>query len=169
MQPIRLLKHNSRGSVLIVGLFTLALLSLLGSAATTTSRTDVSITGNAKTLQEAFYAAEVGLAMGEMKVDEEGHPLMYDETEDDWNWKMINWDDDSILMDDLDLPNTLDHLYERPRYLIKRDRLDPNDPRDKEKWKKFSQGTSVVSGYSRRPDPIFYDIYAKGTGGSSKT
>jgi Tfp pilus assembly protein PilX len=179
MQLIRMLKHNRRGSVLIVGLFTLALLSLLGAAATTTSRTDVSITGNANTLQEAFYAAEVGLANGEMQVNQKVDPRNFPtdipgfyDAEEKPNWKVMNWDDkDSVLIDDLDLSNALDHLYERPRYLIKQTPLKLDDPRARDKLKKFSQGTSRVSGYNYNglTNPIFYEIYAKGTGGSSKT
>jgi Tfp pilus assembly protein PilX len=69
MQYIFWIINNSRGSVLIVGLFTLSLLTLLGVAATSTSRTDVSITGNRRVIQESFYASEVGLAAGEQLVN----------------------------------------------------------------------------------------------------
>jgi Tfp pilus assembly protein PilX len=174
MQPIRLLKHNRRGAVLIVGLFTLALLSLLGAAVTTTSRTDVSITGNAKTLQEAFYAAEVGLAMGEMRVADMNDRLglndlpagfyVEKEKEGPLDWAAHNWDDeDSVLMNALDLPNGLDHLYERPRYMI--EQIDKKKiPQD------YKVGRSIVHGTEQQASPVFwFNIYAKGTGSSSKT
>lgn len=167
MQPIRSLQHNSRGNVLVVGLFTLALLSLLGSAATTTSRTDVSITGNAKSLQEAFYAAEVGLTMGEKTVNQMDGPRalynlpvgIYPENKHP-DWRDMNWnDEDSILMDPLALPSGIDHLYERPRYTIevlKRTRKDRS-------------GESLVPKDGKPRGRYRYRIYAKGTGGSSKT
>ena len=170
MQPIRLLKHDRRGSVLIVGLFTLALLSLLGAAATTTSRTDVSITGNNRTLQEAFYAAEVGLAMGEMKIDqmaslpqlkEEMSTSFYDGINNHPHWDEMNWDDaDSALMVPLDLPNGLDHLYELPRYTIELLKRTDND----------RAGYSLSpKGSEQTVHNLRFKIYAKGTGGSSKT
>ena len=68
--------HNSRGSVLIVGLFTLALLALLGAAAMSTSQTDITISGNTKTINEGFYAAEVGLAQGEIFLRDNTTPTL---------------------------------------------------------------------------------------------
>jgi len=169
MQPIRLLKHDRRGSVLIVGLFTLALLSLLGAAATTTSRTDVSITGNNKTLQEAFYAAEVGLAMGEMKIDQmdnmpqlkEEMPTSYYGIDKHPDWDEMSWDDeDSALMAPFDLPNGLDHLYELPRFTIEQLPLARVDR---------ARDSIVLKGSEQTVRNIRFKIYAKGTGGSSKT
>lgn len=165
MQAIRFLKHNSRGNVLVVGLFTLALLSLLGSAATTTSRTDVNITGNAKTLQEAFYAAEVGLAMGEMTIDQLTSPLdlegampvgLYNKGQHpDWKDKEL-WKYGSMLMAPLEVSSGLDHLHERPRYTIERLGRDRT-------------GYTLVETGERQPAIYKYKIRAKGTGGSSKT
>jgi Tfp pilus assembly protein PilX len=169
MQPIRLLKHDRRGSVLIVGLFTLALLSLLGAAATTTSRTDVSITGNNRTLQEAFYAAEVGLAMGEMKIDQmasllqlkEEMPTGYYGIDEHPNWDEMNWNDgDSALIAPFDLSNGLDHLYELPRYTVA---LLKRTDKDRAGYSLSPKG-SEQSVHNLR-----FKIYAKGTGGSSKT
>lgn len=169
MQPIRLLKHDRRGSVLIVGLFTLALLSLLGAAATTTSRTDVSITGNNKTLQEAFYASEVGLAMGEMKIDQmdslpqlkEEMPTSYYGIDKHPDWDEMSWDDeDSALMAPFDLPNGLDHLYELPRFTIEQLPLARVDR---------ARDSIVLKGSEQTVRNIRFKIYAKGTGGSSKT
>lgn len=49
---------NEQGSVLIVSLLTLALLTLLGVAATTTTTSDMHVSGNEKSYKLAFYAAE---------------------------------------------------------------------------------------------------------------
>jgi type IV pilus assembly protein PilX len=56
---------NTRGATLVIGLLTLVLLSLIGLAATSTSRMEVQISGNDKLYKEAFYAAEFGVARGE--------------------------------------------------------------------------------------------------------
>jgi type IV pilus assembly protein PilX len=69
MYHIRATLRNSQGATLIIGLLTLVLLSLIGIAATTTSRTEVQITGNDKMYKEAFYAAEFGLTQGEAVVE----------------------------------------------------------------------------------------------------
>ena len=52
--------NNEQGSVLIVSLLTLALLTLLGVAATTTTTSDMHVSGNEKSYKLAFYAAEAG-------------------------------------------------------------------------------------------------------------
>ena len=50
--------NNEQGSVLIVSLLTLALLTLIGVAATTTTTSDMRVAGNEKSYKLAFYAAE---------------------------------------------------------------------------------------------------------------
>jgi hypothetical protein len=60
---LRMLK-NEKGSVFITALFVLLLLTIIGIAATTTSRTDLQIAGNQKVHSLAFYAAEAGIEMG---------------------------------------------------------------------------------------------------------
>jgi len=49
---------NEQGSVLIASLLTLALLTLIGVAATTTTTSDMHVAGNEKSYKLAFYAAE---------------------------------------------------------------------------------------------------------------
>jgi hypothetical protein len=49
---------NEQGSVLIASLLTLALLTLIGVAATTTTTSDMHVSGNEKSYKLAFYAAE---------------------------------------------------------------------------------------------------------------
>jgi Tfp pilus assembly protein PilX len=56
--------RNEKGSVFITALFVLLLLTIIGIAATTTSRTDLQIAGNQKIHSLAFYAAEAGIEMG---------------------------------------------------------------------------------------------------------
>jgi type IV pilus assembly protein PilX len=61
--------RNNRGATLVVGLLTLVLLTLIGIAATSTSRMEVQISGNDKMFKEAFYATEFGATRGEMAVE----------------------------------------------------------------------------------------------------
>jgi hypothetical protein len=51
---------NDRGSVLVVALLVLVLLTLMGISATTTSTIEVQMAGNEKFHDMAFYAAESG-------------------------------------------------------------------------------------------------------------
>jgi len=126
MQHMLWCTHNSRGSVLIVGLFTLALLTLLGAAATSTSRTDVSISGNMRVIQESFYASEVGLTEGEQSVNSmetefdfdarNGH---YDEGKQDLS--IMKWDSsDSIEAKTSALPQSMPNTDYSPRYTIEK-------------------------------------------------
>ena len=64
----RLYRHNEAGSVLVIAMVSLALLTLIGVAAITTGNLESEISGNEKTYQEAFYSAELGLASGETLV-----------------------------------------------------------------------------------------------------
>jgi Tfp pilus assembly protein PilX len=61
--------RNNRGATLIAGLLTLVLLSLIGLAATSTSRMEVQISGNDKLYKEAFYTAEFGVTRGETVIE----------------------------------------------------------------------------------------------------
>jgi Tfp pilus assembly protein PilX len=70
---------HETGSTLVVGLLTLILLSLIGVAATTSSRTEVEVAGNDKTAKEAFYAAELGLATGEGVVESMANRVEFEE------------------------------------------------------------------------------------------
>jgi Tfp pilus assembly protein PilX len=122
---------NDRGSALVIGLLTLALLSLLGSAATTTSRTEIQIAGNDKSYKEAFYTAEVALTAGEMVVeklltraalDEEDTPGHYGEpgsADAQPDWHDMTWDDtDSAKVVTDDMPSGLAEHGAVARYTI---------------------------------------------------
>ena len=52
---------NEKGTILVVSILILAVLSLIGAAATMTSSIEMNIAGNQKTSKEAFYAAEAGI------------------------------------------------------------------------------------------------------------
>ncbi len=55
---------NEKGMVLSVALLLLAILTLMGSAATVSTRTDIRIAGNWNAQTRTFYAAEAGLEKG---------------------------------------------------------------------------------------------------------
>jgi Tfp pilus assembly protein PilX len=122
--------RNDHGSVLVIGLLTLALLSLLGSAATTTSRTEIQIAGNDKSYKEALYTAEVALTAGEMVVeqllqrvdlDEDTIAGRYGEDDPDqpaWNDPDAWSDDYSVMIAADDLPAGLAALDTTARYMV---------------------------------------------------
>src|SRR5262245_60382731 len=66
---LRLHRHNEAGSVLVIAMVSLALLTLIGLASITTGNLESEISGNEKTYQEAFYSAELGLVGGETIIE----------------------------------------------------------------------------------------------------
>src|SRR5437867_3263508 len=62
-------RHNEAGSILVIAMVSLALLTVIGIAAITTGTLESEISGNEKTYQEAFYSAELGLVGGETIVE----------------------------------------------------------------------------------------------------
>jgi type IV pilus assembly protein PilX len=118
---------NDRASVLVIGLLTLALLSLIGISATTTSRIEIEISGNDKAYKEAFFAAELGLTVAETTI--EALPsrvaLQEDTTAGHYGqgtqppWDALKWDDtDSVKVPVADIPSGLDRIAAPPRYTI---------------------------------------------------
>jgi Tfp pilus assembly protein PilX len=65
----RLYRHHEAGSILVIAMVSLALLTLIGIAAITTGNLESEISGNEKTYQEAFYSSELGIATGETVVE----------------------------------------------------------------------------------------------------
>jgi len=57
-------KNNEKGSILIVSLMTLLVLSFIGTTALTTSRTEVKIASNLNSKQDSFYSSDGGLELG---------------------------------------------------------------------------------------------------------
>jgi type IV pilus assembly protein PilX len=162
--------HNPRGSVLIVGLFTLALLALLGAAATSTSRTDVSIAGNMRVLQESFYASEVALTEGELWVDgmktefdlDATNIGYYDEGKQDLS--TMNWNrSDSIEVQASVLPQSMDNTAAPPRFTIEKRDYIPDSlklgkpPTGIHQYNITSQGT----GSNRRTTTILRTVFAE--------
>lgn len=56
--------RKEEGSVLLIALLILALLTLIGISATTTSEIELQISGNQKIHKMVFYAAEAGIEVG---------------------------------------------------------------------------------------------------------
>ena len=127
---------NQNGSVLVIGMLTLAILSLIGIAATTSSSIEAEISGNDRVHKEAFFATEVGLTVGEESIQDlikrqdfdegtiAGH---YGEGEQP-AWNDLIWDsNDSVDVTD-PLPEGLSYVAEQPSYTLeqrsyKRDNL----------------------------------------------
>ncbi len=61
---------NQNGSVLVIGMLTLAILSLIGIAATTSSSIEAELSGNDRVHKEAFFATEFSLTVGEEAIQE---------------------------------------------------------------------------------------------------
>ena len=64
------LTHDNKGAVLAVGIMFIALLSIIGSTAYILSSSDVIISANYKTSEQAFNNAEAGIQFGIAKIEE---------------------------------------------------------------------------------------------------
>ena len=64
MQKITSIINNQQGSVIIMAIIVLAMLSIIGIAATSTSTTEVQVSTNAMLHNIAFYTADSGIAAG---------------------------------------------------------------------------------------------------------
>ena len=64
MQKITSITNNQQGSVIIMAVIILAMLSIIGIAATSTSTTEVQVSTNAMLHNIAFYTADSGIAAG---------------------------------------------------------------------------------------------------------
>ena len=64
MQKITSITNNQQGSVIIMAIIILAMLSIIGIAATSTSTTEVQVSTNAMLHNIAFYTADSGIAAG---------------------------------------------------------------------------------------------------------
>jgi type IV pilus assembly protein PilX len=71
----RLLRRDERGMALILTLVMLTLMSLLGALALSTSDSELGISSNYRSSQEAFYAAERGLEYATMSQAIYSQPL----------------------------------------------------------------------------------------------
>jgi type IV pilus assembly protein PilX len=132
MYHTRATLRNSQGATLIIGLLTLVLLSLIGIAATTTSRMEVQIAGNDKMYKEAFYAAEFGITRGEAAVEALLSRAEFNETSVVGHYAQgarpalgdLEWDSsDSIQVPVADLPDAL-RVAAPPNYAVVQRRFD---------------------------------------------
>ncbi len=127
---------NQNGSVLVIGMLTLAILSLIGIAATTSSSIEAEISGNDRVHKEAFFATELGLTVGEEVVQDmikrqdfnegttDGH---YGEDEQPV-WSDLIWTSSDSVEVTAPLPQGLSYIAEQPSYTLeqrsyKRDNL----------------------------------------------
>ena len=130
MRRRALWSRNEEGMVLVLCLITLVLLTLIGISATTTSQLEAEISGNDKTYKEAFYAAEISLAVGETVVNrlpsrvdlEEGtEPGRYVKGTQP-AWDQLVWDNAHSAVV-TSIPSGLSQVSDPPRYTIEeRDR-----------------------------------------------
>lgn len=117
---------NNRGATLVIGLLTLVLLSLIGLAATSTSRMEVQISGNDKLYKEAFYAAEFGVTRGEtvleallsrVDLNEDSVPGHYAQNTQP-AWYDLDWTDtDSVQLSPDSVPSGIQWAT-LPRYTV---------------------------------------------------
>ena len=150
---------NNRGATLVIGLLTLVLLSLIGLAATSTSRMEVQISGNDKLYKEAFYAAEFGVTRGETvleallsRVDlNEGSVNGHYAQGDQPAWYDLDWtDDDSVQLSPDSIPSGM-KVAAPPRYTIEQ----RNFTRDS-----LTRGIGAPTGVYR------FNVTARGVGSS---
>ncbi len=66
---------DEKGMVLVVGLLLVAVLMLLGTTAVMTSTTDIKISTNYKTGNQAFYAAEAGVEEARARMKADANPI----------------------------------------------------------------------------------------------
>ena len=64
MQKLTSIINNQQGSIIVIAVFILVLLTIIGISATNTSTTEVQISTNAMLYNLAFYTAESGIATG---------------------------------------------------------------------------------------------------------
>lgn len=134
------MKYNVRlkgenGSIIIIGLLTVALLSLLGLASTTKSQTDISIAGNSRDIEGSLYAAEVAIVFGENSLNElneykkldginiNGHIDVGNKQISDYIMPKnseLDWSRNSLQVSGSEIPTTWqDNMSSNPKYIIK--------------------------------------------------
>ena len=158
MRSGALLARNEEGMVLVLCLITLVVLSLIGVAATTTSRLEVEISGNDKTAKEAFYAAEMALIVGETVVEsvlsradleEDTTPGHYTKLNPN-EWKTLVWDSTHSAVV-ATVPTGL-KVSAPPRYIIG-------------EW--LLRRDSFTTGFGVQRGVYQFDVTALGTGSSA--
>jgi type IV pilus assembly protein PilX len=121
-------RHRSqRGSVLVVGMLLLLMMTLLGLVTTTETRTDARITSNNLDRAIAFQAAEAALRDAESKLAEPnpaealgGEAGFYSQGEEPSS-NYASWDDTNSY----EYPTAIPGVAASPRYVI--DQLSPSE------------------------------------------
>jgi len=98
MQKITSITNNQQGSVIVMAVIILALLSIIGIAATNTSTTEVQVSTNAVLHNVAFYTADSGIAAGRaalnnLKIADAGNwdKLLFNLGAADADKQIISW------------------------------------------------------------------------------
>ena len=98
MQKITSITNNQQGSVIIMAVIILALLSIIGIAATNTSTTEVQVSTNAVLHNIAFYTADSGIAAGRaalnnLKIADAGNwdKLLFNLDAADEDRRIVSW------------------------------------------------------------------------------
>ena len=99
MQKITSIINNQQGSVIIMAVIVLALLTVIGIAATNTSTTEVQVSTNAVLHNIAFYTADSGIAAGRAALNN----IKADPVEGDsgnWDKLLFNYRNPDLSRDD---------------------------------------------------------------------
>jgi Tfp pilus assembly protein PilX len=138
MVPGKNYSGDEGGTVLVIAMLTLAILSLIGVAATTSSSIEAEISGNDRVHKEAFFATEYGLTIGERVIqmlsrrfdfDEDGTTGHYGEDEMAAITSLLWNNTDAVEVPAGDLPEGLGYVANQlPHYTLeqrfqKRDNL----------------------------------------------
>ncbi len=79
--------NNENGSAIVLALIILAVLTIIGISATTTSNVELKIVRNERIFQQTFYSAEASVYEGAQRIEQESNPeqqLIVSTTGYDW-------------------------------------------------------------------------------------
>lgn len=129
-------RRHEKGSVLVIGMLTLAILSLIGVAATTTSTIEAEISGNDRVHKEAFFAGEFGLSTGERVIQKLSRRYDFNEAgtighygEDEMPpLSSLQWDStDAVEVAVADIPDGLSYITNQPPHYTLEQRYQKRD------------------------------------------
>ena len=128
--------RDESGTVLVIAMLTLAILSLIGVAATTSSSIEAEISGNDRVHKEAFFATEFGLTVGERVIQSlikrqdfnEGTIVGHYGEGTQPAWNALQWDSSDSVTSVASVPTGLSYMAAQPQYTLeqrsyKRDNL----------------------------------------------
>lgn len=167
-------RGDEKGSVLAIGMLTLAILSLIGVAATTSSSIEAEISGNDRVHKEAFFAGELGLSTGERVIQKLSRRYDFNEAatighygEDEMPpLSSLKWDNtDAVKVAVAEIPAGLDYVANQPPHYTLEQRFQKRDnltigigvPTSIYYFNVNAQGR----GSHRNADVVLRSIYAK--------